>query len=191
MCIQSIGLFQVLGGNKTIYMYTSKKPKICTFYYPGTIIVIKKWKISCCIFEPTCVHAQWALRNRFLSVCHPWQKFRLEKIHISKSIQPRVMKFSQGMNANDPKADLKGQGHQVKKCDFSLIGQSFKSCSHSQGCPWSWSKVMYGSRSKVTGLKVSIKLMIFGRWAHINVKLLHFLVFARIGGKRMCMKDQK
>ena len=32
----------------------------------------------------------------------------------------------------------------------------------------------HGSRAKVTWLKVSLKLMIFGRWAHINVKL-HFL----------------
>ena len=40
MCIQSIGLVQALIGNKTIY--TSEKAKICTFYYSGTMILIKK-----------------------------------------------------------------------------------------------------------------------------------------------------
>ncbi len=80
-----------------------------------------------------------------LSVCRLWQKFRLEKIHISKSIQPRIMKFCQDMNVNDPKVDIKGQGqgHQVQKCDLSLIGQSFESCSQSQGFPWSRSKLMW------------------------------------------------
>ena len=49
MCIQSTGLVQVLGGNKTIY--TSEQANICTFYYSGTIIVIKKWKINICFFS--------------------------------------------------------------------------------------------------------------------------------------------
>ncbi len=40
MVIQSIGLFQVLGGNKT--MYRNKKAKMCTLCYSGTSFVIKK-----------------------------------------------------------------------------------------------------------------------------------------------------
>ncbi len=61
------------------------------------------------------------------------------------------MKFCQGTNVDDPRADLKGQGHRskvkvTKKCDFSLTGQSFKYCSHSHRFPW--------SRSKVIGIKV-------------------------------------
>ena len=32
-------------------------------------------------------------------------------IHISKSIPPRVMKFSERMNVNDLKVPLEGQGH--------------------------------------------------------------------------------
>ena len=38
----------------------------------------------------------------------------LEKIQISKDIAARVMKFGQGMNIDDPKADLKGHGSKVK-----------------------------------------------------------------------------
>ena len=49
MWIQSIGLVQVLEGDKTIY--TSEKAKICTFYYSGTMILIKKWKINICFFS--------------------------------------------------------------------------------------------------------------------------------------------
>ena len=35
-------------------------------------------------------------------------------IHISKSIAPRVTKFGQSMNGDDPKVDFEGQDHRSK-----------------------------------------------------------------------------
>ena len=45
--------------------------------------------------------------HRSMSVCVSLdQKY-------SKSISPRVIRFGQGMNVDDPKVNLKGQGHKV------------------------------------------------------------------------------
>ncbi len=59
-----------------------------------------------------------------LSVC-PLEKKSLEKNHISKTIDHRVMKFGQNMDMDDSNVDLEGQGHRSnakvtrsKKHDF-------------------------------------------------------------------------
>ena len=84
------------------------------------------------------------------------------------------MKFCQGMNEDDPKVDLKGQGHQVKNVILASLDSLSSLVVIIKGF-LGQGQSLYGSRSKVTWLKVSLRLMIFGRWAHINVKLLHFL----------------
>ncbi len=64
MCIQSIGLVQVLEGDKTID--TSEKAKMCTFYYSGKMSLIKKW-INICfysLFLPTSEENERARRIR-------------------------------------------------------------------------------------------------------------------------------
>ncbi len=48
-----------------------------------------------------------------LSVCD-WTEIHWTIIHISKSIASRVMKFGQGMDVDDSKVDLEGQGHRSK-----------------------------------------------------------------------------
>ncbi len=53
-----------------------------------------------------------------LSVCpsvRPWlDKNSWTVIHISKTTAPRVMKFGQKIDMDDPKVDLEGQGHRLK-----------------------------------------------------------------------------
>ena len=90
------------------------------------------------------------------------------------------MKFGQNMDVDDPKDGPEGQGSKVKFIRSKTLSwvsfDSFtdKKRSHCQGS--------HGSRSKVTGVKlkshwgqVRPKTCQNGRWAHINVKLLHFL----------------
>ena len=62
-------------------------------------------------FEPTCANAQRAHMHRFPpSVCSSLDQKYWEKIHISKSIAPRVMDFGHSMNVDD----LKGHRSKVK-----------------------------------------------------------------------------
>ena len=46
-----------------------------------------------------------------LSVC---EKNAWKLIHISETVRPRVTKFGKGMDVDDPKDDLEGQGHRSK-----------------------------------------------------------------------------
>ncbi len=57
--------------------------------------------------------------------------FRLYVRHATKStrkkgIAPRVIGFGHSMDVDDPKGDLKGQGHQVTKRDFNDCLQFLK-----------------------------------------------------------------
>ncbi len=64
---------------------------------------------------------------------------------------PKVMKFGQGLNIDDPKVDLEGQGHQLKKCAFGCLDSL---TGNAQG------QRAHAPRPKVTWVNVSIKVMI-------------------------------
>ncbi len=49
--------------------------------------------------------------HHILSVC---EKNAWKLIHISKTVGPRVTKFGKGMDVDDPKVDLEGQGYRSK-----------------------------------------------------------------------------
>ena len=69
------------------------------------------------IFEPTCAYARWALMRCFLYVCLSGcdlTKIHLTKIQISATVKPRVIKFGQNIDMDDPRIDLAGQGHRSK-----------------------------------------------------------------------------
>ncbi len=104
------------------------------------------------IFEPTCANARWALMSRFLSV-HLWlDQNYWTIIHISRTVWGRVTKFGMAMNI-----------------DVIFIYFAY---------------FIWVSRSKVTWAKVKghidqvqKRVPKKGRWAHINIKLLHSRIF--------------
>ncbi len=125
------------------------------------------------VFEPTRAHCTAMGSYASLSVrlsIHLWlDKNYWTMINISISVAHRVMKFDQRMKRDDLRVDLEGQGHHGKTVYF--WAQSTVLC---RGPEW------HGSRSKVTGVKIKchvgqgeFKGIDIGRWAHINVKLLH------------------
>ena len=63
--------------------------------------------------EPTYAYAQWALKRRFLSVCH-LTKSHWTIIHISVSIVARVMKFGMEMHLGAMQFDLEVQGQRSR-----------------------------------------------------------------------------
>ena len=96
-----------------------------------------------------------------LSVCM-WldQNCNYTKIHISGSIAPRVMKFGMGMYLDYIWVDPQG------------LGQRSRS--------WDKNPIFSPSAYLICWKKRSYNLYQFdyetGRWAHINIKLLHFFL---------------
>ncbi len=81
---------------------------------------------------------------------------------------------------DDSKVNIKGHRSKVKITRLkNVISASIDSLSSlvtiAKGLSHQGSR-SYGLRSKVTLLKVSLMLKIFGRWAHKNVKLLHLVM---------------
>ncbi len=67
-----------------------------------------------------------------LSVCMVVTGPKVLEKNIFKDIAARVMKFGQGIDVDDVKVDLEGQGHQVKKCAFMSL-DSFTGNFEGQG----------------------------------------------------------
>ena len=69
------------------------------------------------------------------------------------------------------KFDLEGQGNQVKNVISGLIYLPYGECLRSR--VMGQGQRSLGSRSKVKWVKPNQKGHDIGRWAHVNVKLLH------------------
>ena len=70
------------------------------------------------------------------------------------------MKFDQGMHLDDPKVDLEGQGHKVARSKNVIVTLVVLRIMLEAKGHMSQGQILYWSRSQVTGVKVSLKVMI-------------------------------
>ena len=110
MYIHTIGPIQVLGGNKRIY--TSEKAKICTVFYFGTIIVIKKWKINICFFPLFLPESKDQKQTIYFK--------RPQELDIYRGVLRGVLKSQiQISNWQNPKSEFQSSQNPNFKCTYT------------------------------------------------------------------------
>ena len=143
-------------------------------------------RIKASFFQPTCAYAWWAHMHHIPSVCQTLSvcaHFRLDQKYQTKiQTRPKILDQNSDWTKNHFACDLEvkgheGQGHRIKDKGLdqkykAKIQTRPKILDHNSD----YTKNHFTCDPGVKGPKSQgqIRLLNKSRWAHINVKLLHF-----------------